>query len=309
MIHEEHLIYRDIKPDNFLLGPKDGTIYVVDFGMAKHYWNPLTQTHIPYSEKKSLSGTARYMSINTHKGREQSRRDDLEALGHVFLYFLRGALPWQGIKANTNKEKYEKIGERKERVLIPELCAGFPEEFARYMEYVRSLGFEEKPKYETLKGLFRTLLAKLGPEAAVPDWDRKGICVERGATAFTSRATVAPGAAAAVLAGKAEESSEGGTTSVAAEIRSAAASGPRTPREQARMASPTSPLHEAMVADSTNVAAVVVVVETEDGPKATPIEQAPVGLDDMAPEEPANTGTAVTPRPKKPNFFRRLFCI
>lgn len=306
MIHEEHLIYRDIKPDNFLLGPKDGTIYVVDFGMAKHYWNPLTQTHIPYSEKKSLSGTARYMSINTHKGREQSRRDDLEALGHVFLYFLRGSLPWQGIKANTNKEKYEKIGERKERVLIPELCAGFPEEFARYMEYVRSLGFEEKPKYETLKGLFRTLLAKLGPEAAVPDWDRKGICVERGATAFTSRATMAPNAVPV----KAEEGSGATTTSVAAEIRSAAQSGPRTPREQIRMASPTSPLHEAVVAaDNTNgVTEGVVVVETADGPKATPIEQAPVGLDDMAPEEPAGN-TAVTPRPKKPNFFRRLFCI
>ncbi|KAL2283288.1 hypothetical protein FJTKL_09927 [Diaporthe vaccinii] len=157
-IHEKNLIYRDIKPDNFLIGKipskTENVIHVVDFGMAKQYRDPKTKQHIPYRERKSLSGTARYMSINTHLGREQSRRDDLEALGHVFMYFLRGGLPWQGLKAATNKQKYEKIGEKKQTTPIKDLCEGFPAQFETYLFYVRNLGFEDAPDYDYLRGLF-----------------------------------------------------------------------------------------------------------------------------------------------------------
>ena len=174
-IHEKNLIYRDIKPDNFLIGRPNtkaqNVIHVVDFGMAKQYRDPKTKQHIPYRERKSLSGTARYMSINTHLGREQSRRDDLEALGHVFMYFLRGGLPWQGLKAATNKQKYEKIGEKKQTTAIKDLCEGFPEEFNKYLSYVRNLGFEDTPDYDYLRDLFTKALQNTGEvEDGEYDW-------------------------------------------------------------------------------------------------------------------------------------------
>lgn len=177
-IHEHDLIYRDIKPDNFLISEYQlvnknvkqitknahqdpNLIYVVDFGMAKQYRDPRTKQHIPYRERKSLSGTARYMSINTHFGREQSRRDDLESLGHVFFYFLRGSLPWQGLKAPNSKLKYEKIGHTKQKIHPNDLLLNnsLPRQFATFLSYARGLKFDETPNYEYLVQLMDDVLA------------------------------------------------------------------------------------------------------------------------------------------------------
>ena len=127
-MHAKHYIHRDIKPDNFLSGKKskDPTIYIIDYGLARRYRDPKTKIHIPYRDGKRLTGTARYASISTHLGIDQSRRDDLESLGYMISYFLKGVLPWQGIKGATQKEKQEKIMEKKMGTQVEILFKGFP---------------------------------------------------------------------------------------------------------------------------------------------------------------------------------------
>nr|ANO53992.1 CKI_epsilon [Limulus polyphemus] len=163
-IHNKNFIHRDVKPDNFLmgLGKKGNLVYIIDFGLAKKYRDARTNQHIPYRENKNLTGTARYASINTHMGIEQSRRDDLESLGYVLMYFNRGSLPWQGLRAATKRQKYERISEKKMSTPVDELCRGFPCEFATYLNYCRSLRFEEKPDYSYLRQLLRNLFHRQG---------------------------------------------------------------------------------------------------------------------------------------------------
>ncbi|KAF9617709.1 hypothetical protein IFM89_038209 [Coptis chinensis] len=163
-VHTKSFLHRDIKPDNFLmgLGRRANQVYIIDFGLAKKYRDTSTHQHIPYRENKNLTGTARYASMNTHLGIEQSRRDDLESLGYVLMYFLRGSLPWQGLKAGTKKQKYEKISEKKVSTSIESLCRGYPTEFASYFHYCRSLRFDDKPDYAYLKRIFRDLFIREG---------------------------------------------------------------------------------------------------------------------------------------------------
>lgn len=162
-VHCRSFIHRDIKPDNFLMGigRHCNKLFLIDFGLAKKYRDTRTRMHIPYRDDKNLTGTARYASINAHMGIEQSRRDDMESLGYVFVYFSRGCLPWQGLKAATKKQKYEKISDKKYATSIETLCKGLPAEFAMYLNYCRNLQFEEAPDYMYLRQLFRILFRTL----------------------------------------------------------------------------------------------------------------------------------------------------
>ena len=118
-----------------------------------------------------MTGTARYASLNTHLGIEQSRRDDLEALGFVLMYFAKGSLPWQGLRAKTKQEKYDAIKEKKMTTTIETLCQGQPEEFSMYLNACRKLQFDEKPDYGLLRKFFKDLFVRKGYEYDyVYDW-------------------------------------------------------------------------------------------------------------------------------------------
>lgn len=163
-LHSKHFIHRDIKPENFVMGRyrRGHWLYMIDFGLAKKIIEDKTGKHIPQKKNKSMTGTARYTSVNSHLGSEQSRRDDLESLGYILVYFMRGSLPWQGLRAKSKEQKYERISEKKQTTSIESLCKGLPREFAVYFHYIRCLKFEEKPDYQFLRKLFDELLNREG---------------------------------------------------------------------------------------------------------------------------------------------------
>ena len=173
-IHDKHIIHRDIKPDNYVMGLNDmnAVLYLLDFGLAKKYRSSKTLEQYPYIKKKKLTGTARYASIHALEEMEQSRRDDLESTGYVLMYFLRGNLPWQGLKLKTKDNRYQKILDKKKATTSEELCKNFPVEFKQYVDYTRNLAYAENPDYDKLRKNFINVVTKTEGEKFdfIYDW-------------------------------------------------------------------------------------------------------------------------------------------
>ena len=162
-IHSKDIIHKDIKMLNFLFGKKDPElIYLIDFGMAKKFRSSKTGKHIKFNNLKIIEGSLRYKSINSIRGYEESRRDDLESLGYVLVFLLKKFLPWTRIEKMdlTPREKNKKIIEIKSTTLPEEICQGLPKEFAEYIKYSRKLLFEQNPNYDYLRHLFLDIILK-----------------------------------------------------------------------------------------------------------------------------------------------------
>lgn len=189
-IHSKNIIHQDIKPENFLMGigEKGKCVYVTDLGLAAEF---LPHDAPPAASEShfGLLGTANFASVNGHHGiskrtkscplivkladhfPEQSQRDDMESLGYMMLYFLNGRLPWHGLRTDSKQQKYQLIMNQKASTSLDDLCVDVPNEFKKYMDCVRALGFGGKPDYSRLRRMFRDLFVCCGFEYDyVFDW-------------------------------------------------------------------------------------------------------------------------------------------
>ena len=158
-IHSKGYIHGDIKPENFLIGLNDPRIiYIIDFGLSKKYRSDRTGRHIQFCVTKTMTGTARYASTNSLRGVQISRRDDLESLAYMILYFIMKKLPWQGVRANTQQNRYKKIYYMKKKLMENESFKELPLQIQNFYKSIKKLKFDEEPNYSQLREFFKDLL-------------------------------------------------------------------------------------------------------------------------------------------------------
>lgn len=160
-------MHRDIQPGNFLvgLGKKLQQIYTIDYAFATPFHDATSNKPRPdvVNTNDTYVGTLKYSSLNVLKGHRHSRRDDLESLGLMLVYFLRGELPWdQPGSESSPKQRRKEIRKAMEETLLEDLCKGLPKEFLSFMQYCRNLKYEENPDYNYLKRLFKEKLIREG---------------------------------------------------------------------------------------------------------------------------------------------------
>ena len=150
-LHAYNVVHRDVKPDNFLLGPPgDSQLYLVDFGLCKALVDPDTGEHVPERLVEVTVGTPRYTSCRAHDRWQQTRRDDLESFAYMMVYLAKGVLPWQ----SSQGVALEDVPAMKRDTAAGALCAGLPPAYAATLELARGLAFEECPPYARLRRLW-----------------------------------------------------------------------------------------------------------------------------------------------------------